>query len=216
MKKAIVNLVTKGKLGYLIAQERLKDSLENNFDGDAFFYKSEEEVGAPPHEENPYAFKIYAIEKVRDLGYDLVLWVDASVVAVKNVQPVFDWIKKKGLFMEEAGHWAGTWSNENALNYFSITRDEAMKMPMYSAGFSGFDFTNPIAIEFFNEWKQAMVDGIFKGEWSDFRHDMTCGSIIANKIGLLSKFSSGGTFFGYVGEGYAKPKESTVFHLLGV
>ena len=208
--KAIVNLSTDR---YKKGRERLQNSLQGNFDGDVFIFNSCADIGSPSHEENPYAFKIYAVEKIREMGYDQVLWLDASAYAIKNVNPIFEWLDKNGIFMEAAGHWTGSWSNQGTLDYFGITRDEAMQMPMYSAGFSGFDFKNPISVEFFEKWKNSMLAGCFKGSWSDHRHDMTCGSIIASKMGLVERWSGGGNFFAYIGEVYGIPKESVIFYV---
>lgn len=212
--RAIVNLVN--NQSYLKGQKRLAESLKTHFNGKAFYYYGEQVVGAPLHKDNPYAFKIYAIDEVRKKGYDQILWLDASVYAVKNIDPVFDWMKEKGIFFEEAGHYAGSWSPQRVLDYFGVTKEEAMKMPMYSAGFSGFDFTNPISVQFFDEWREAMHNGMFKGTWEESRHDMAAGSIIANKSGLLQLYSPGGQFFAYIGEAYGEPKESVVFHLKGM
>jgi hypothetical protein len=150
------------------------------------------------------------------MGYNQILWLDASVYPVKDITPVFDWLTEKGIFMEEAGHWAGTWSPQYVLDYFNITKEEAMKMPMFAAGYVGFDFRNPISQEFFAEWKEAMLNGMFKGSWDVTRHDMVCASIIANKRGLLPLYSAGGQFFAYIGEAYGTPKDSVVFHLAGM
>jgi hypothetical protein len=71
-----------------------------------------------------------------------------------------------------------------------------MNMPMYgNAGFLGLSVNSEIAMDFFDQWHKASVDGIFKGAWSNHnkteskderckghRHDMVCGSIIANQL----------------------------------
>lgn len=213
-KRCVVNLAT-GQ--FRTGQRRLHSNmLYYNQSIPLLLWGSEAELFAPLHTENPYAFKIYAIEAARNMGYDQVLWVDASVYPVKDITPVFDWLTEKGIFLEEAGHYAGQWANEQALNYFELTKEQAMQMPMFSAGYCGFDFRNPTSQEFFAEWKEAMLNGIFKGRWEDFRHDMTAGSIIANKQGLLPLYSKGGTFFAYIGEGFGTPKETVVCHLQGM
>lgn len=208
--RCIVNLAT-GK--YIEGQYRLRHSITSN---DFISFQSESEVGAPPHHENPYAFKVYAIEKVRDMGYDQILWLDASIYAVKDITPVWDWLDKHDIFMEEAGHWAGTWSPQYVLDYFNTTKDEAMKMPMFSAGFLGLDFRKEISREFFARWKNAMLAGMFKGSWDITRHDMVCASIIANQMGLVDRYSTGGQFFAYIGPGYSEPKPTACFYLKGV
>lgn len=209
----IVNVATGP---HIKGQQRLSNSLSLTTNKDRLMYQSEAQVEAPLHYSNPYAFKIYAIDKARQQGYEQILWLDASVYAVKDPQPVFDWLTRHGIFMEEAGHYAGQWCNDAGLKYFGITRDEAMKMPMFSAGFIGFDFRQEIAREFFARWKNAMLAGMFKGDWSNHRHDLTCASIIANQMGLVDRYSPGGQFFAYVGPGYNEPKETVVFHLQGV
>lgn len=221
MKPAIVNLVS-NVARYQGGQERLNRSLEvfaqaeGGYFANPLFFQSESEIGAPPHTDNPYAFKIYAIEKARQLGYSKILWLDASVVQSRTMKPVFDYMEEKGIFMEEAGHWAGSWCNDYTLNYFGITREEAMKIPMFAAGYVGFDFDNARSIEFFAQWKESMLNGCFKGSWQDHRHDMTCASIIAHRLGITDLYASGGRFFAYVGPAYAQPSETSCFQLLGL
>lgn len=216
MKKCIVNLVTNEH--YMNGQKRLSDNLLKHApDIDVFYFRGEDHIqDCPLHIDNPYAFKIYAIDIAKKEGYQQVFWLDASVYPVKDISPVFDWLTEKGIFMEEAGHYAGTWAPQYVLDYFGITKEEAMNMPMFSAGFIGLDFTNPISVEFFDKWKAAMLAGMFKGDWVESRHDMTAGSIIANQMGLTKLYSPGGQFFAYIGEGYSEPKETACFHLQGL
>lgn len=218
VRRCIVNLVTSNPR-YEAGQFRLTSSLFKHVSSDyavLHLYESESSVGAPFHTDNPYAFKIYAIQRVREMGYNQVLWLDASAVAIKHPAPVFDWLTEHGIFLETAGHWAGSWANDACLAHFKITREAAMKMPMFAAGYCGFDFRNPISREFFAEWREAMLCGAFRGSWADHRHDMTCGSIIANKHGLVPRYSPGGQFFAYVGPGYQAPLETACFHLIGL
>lgn len=207
--RAIVNYST---LEYYNGQKRLQQSLSMHSSYDAFLGFTE---GLASHKENPYAFKIDAIE-IAKKTYDKVLWLDASVYAVKDISPVWTWLNDKGIFMEACGHMVGNWCNDFTLNYFGITRDEAMTMPMFAAGYVGFDFTNKISIEFFERWKQSMLAGCFKGSWENHRHDMSAGSIIANQMGLVNKYSPSGQFFAYIGNGYPPPQESAVLHLQGI
>jgi len=210
IKKAIVNVSTSA---YTNGRLRLEDSLKGRFDGEAMLWSDEKQVGSPSHTENPYAFKIYAIEEALKMGYNNILWLDASVYAVKDTQPVFDLMRRNGVFMEAAGHFVGTWSNDYALAYFGISREEANTIPMFSAGFIGFDFTKSVAVEFFNRWKRSMLAGCFEGSWTDHRHDMTCGSIIAHQMNLTHTYNGAGDLFAYIGGGYSAPKESAIFYL---
>lgn len=188
--------------------ERLRQSLIDNFDGDFLGFDGEESIDSPKHEDNPYAFKIYAIEKAIEKGYKSVIWLDSSVFAIKKLDPIFDEIEKYGYIMQEAGHMVGTWCNDFTLDYFDITRDEAMKMPMYgNAGFLGLDLKNEIAVTFFTKWANSMLAGCFKGDWSNHRHDMTAGSIIANILGM--EFKKGDEWLEYASPG-TPPKNETI------
>ncbi len=220
VKRCVVSLATNTSK-YLDGLRRLRSSVNTHAKKgqmpiDFFAFVGEDSVGAPTHQENPYAFKLYAIQKARDQGYNQVLWLDNSVVEAKYPLPVFEWLTKSGIFLEEAGHWAGRWCNDKTLQYFGITRAAAMQMPMFAAGYCGFDFRNPISIEFFAQWKESMLNGCFRGSWSDHRHDMTCGSIIANKLDLVPRYSPGGQFFAYIGPAYGEPSPTACYHLLGL
>jgi hypothetical protein len=209
-----VNLATKDTQ-YILAQERLRNSVASYSNEFNFIsYVGEESVGAPKHHPYNYAFKVYAVDSVKH--YDLVLWLDCSIVLVNSPKPVFDIIETQGFFAENSGHSVGMWCNDRTLEYFGITREEANKMRMFSSGMTGFNFKTDIGQEFFERWKQSMSDGMFTGSWKDHRHDQTCGSIILNQMGLADKYAECGTYFAYIGAAYSPPQETAIGHLLGV
>ena len=125
MKKVIVNLVNQNQ-PYVNAQKRLIGSFWNfhipEEETKIMPLIGEESVGSPYHQNNPYAFKLYAIEYARKMGYEKVLWLDASIIFVKHSKPIFDWIESKGFFFEEAGHLVGTWCNDRTLEYWHFKR----------------------------------------------------------------------------------------------
>jgi len=185
---------------YIQNLARLGESLRNNFDGDFLGFIGEKSVGSPLHSENPYAFKLYVIKAVlKQARYDKVLYLDSSCFAVKNVQPLFNEIEKDGFLFQIAGHKVGTWTNDFSLNYFGVTRDDAMEMEMIgNAGMLGIDFSKKKGHRFFDKWFAAMEAGCFKGAWTNdnktesedercngARHDMSASSIIINQMGLI-------------------------------
>lgn len=166
---------------YLKGLSRLKNSLKQvGFDGKFLGFMGEQIIGAPNHLDNPYAFKIYAIRKALAAGYTKILYLDCSVFAVRNVQPIFDIIDRDGYAMQESGHYLDNWINDEALQYFGIQRQALKGVVMYgNAGLLGLDFNRPIARDFFRMWEASMLAGAFKGSWDNHRHDMACGSMIA-------------------------------------
>lgn len=201
---------------YRAGAARLAMSLEEHWNhGSWLILNGEEQIGAPLHKENPYAFKIYAIEKALSMGYDEILYLDSSVFAVKDVEPAFDMIRNQGYLMQYSGHFVGQWCNDQTLKYYEYTRQEAMSMPMYgNAGMLGLDFKDPLVRLFFKKWKQAMLDGMFKGSWDDHRHDMTCGSIIAYRLDM--KFEPGDQILQYAAPEDAPNNDSIIFYAQGL
>ena len=43
------------------------------------------DIGSPDHKDDPYAFKMHAIEYVHKLGYDIVVWCDSPSRLVKRI-----------------------------------------------------------------------------------------------------------------------------------
>jgi len=223
-KRAIVSFANENG-NYIKAQQRLRNSLNGKTDADLLMFVGENSINAPLHSKIPYAFKIYSILRAYEMGYTSILYLDTSAYAIADANPIFEIIERDGYFMEEAGHYCGTWTNDKTLNYFDITRDQAMNMTMYSAGFTGLDFTNVIAREFFGKWTATM--SFFNGQWNNLaeteskdkrcqghRHDMSCASIIANQLGM--KYQSGGSYFQYAAPDDIKLKESVIFYVQGM
>jgi hypothetical protein len=224
MKHCIVNFSNNL---FIKGQNRLVESLKQfNYQGDVVLFNSFEKVGSKNHVEVPYQFKVYAINKAKEMGYDIILYCDSSIYAIKDIMPVIYYIIDKGYLMEFCGFSAGQFSTDICLNEFKITRDEAMNIPLHSAGFTGLNFKNEKAIKFFNEWfKSAQEEISFKGDWNNndlqcsqdirclgHRHDQTTASIIAHKIGL-DRINP--TFMQYKYEG-TELKEETHFYCQGL
>lgn len=183
-KRAIVSFAN-SKGYYIDRLARLSNSLRNNFDGDFLGFIHEASLGCELHEINPYAFKIVAFQKAIDYGYTSILWLDSSVFAVAPVEPIFEYIETNGHIAQDAGHMLGTWCNDETLDYFNMSREEADKIKMIgNAGFLGLDFTKHSSASFFEAWKQSMVDGMFKGSWDNHRHDMSCSSLLWHRSGF--------------------------------
>jgi len=211
MKRAIINVST-NNAWYSKGQERLRKSIP----GENFFgMLGEASVLAPAHTRVPYAFKPLALDYLHNKGYDLVLWLDASMWAVKPLAGIWDIIERKGWLMEESGHYLGRWCNDRALANMGITREQAMKITMYSAGMTGLNLKKAKCQNFLMEWKKYALDmETFVGSHTDHRHDMSVASFLAHKYEM--DYERGGTYLAYIGKVYGQPSETSVFHLAGM
>lgn len=194
---------------YALGQKRLAASLNGYKKLMLNDYTS---IGSPTHQESPYEFKIHAIEKARSFD-PVVLWCDSSLWRVGDLSKIENIIKTKGYFMEEAGAYVRDWCKPESKKYFELEPDEDDYI-MFSAGLLGLDFDNIDAELWFHRWKVTAMDGHFRGHWNNHRHDMTCGSIIAQRMGFT--YERGGSHMSYIGPGYTKPEAGTVFYLQGL
>jgi hypothetical protein len=193
---------------YFPGQDRLRDSLN----GHKSLMLRDYGKGWPSHRESPYEFKIHAIEKAFELD-NVVLWADSSMYLVGDLSKIERLIINDGYYMEEAGHYVKTWCNKHTRKYFDLGLEED-HFTMFSAGLLGLNKKSVDAMEWFYQWKASAKAGCFKGDWKDHRHDMTCGSIIAQRMNL--KYQTGGSHMAYVGGGYPEPKEGVVFYCQGL
>lgn len=195
---------------YAPGQRRLSKSLGDHKQLMLNDYKA---IGSPTHKESPYEFKIWSIEAAFQFD-PIVLYCDASMYAVGDLGKIEEIIKRKGYFMEESGHWVRDWCKPETKKWFDLKPEEDATFNMFSAGLLGLDFNNPDAQLWFAAWKVAAKNGHFKGDWSNHRHDMTCGSIIAQRMGF--KYERGGSNMAYIGPGYGTPDPGVVIYCQGI
>ena len=200
----IVNFSTKL---YKPGQKRLSKSLNGH---KQLMLDSYEAINSPTHQESPYEFKLHAIEKAFELD-PIVLYCDASMYVVGDLGKIETIIKEDGFFGQEAGHYVDDWCNDHTRSYFNLTEKGFI---MFSAGLLGLNKNNEKAMQFFAEWKASARAGCFKGEWSNHRHDMTCASIIAQRMGF--KYQRGGSHMAYIGPGYGKPDAGVTILCQGI
>jgi hypothetical protein len=172
-------------------------SMNNSCQYDILAFTKFEEIGSPTHKESPYEFKFHAIKKAKDLGYEIVVWVDSSMRLVKPIDSIIKKVKDIGIYIQQDRFFVGQWANDETLNFFNVTRDDALKIPNAYACILIFDFTNIISITFLDEIFKCASVGLFRGQWNNknktesqderclgHRHDQSCIELIANKFNI--------------------------------
>jgi hypothetical protein len=196
--QSVIAFVTFSNGRYLGQEQKLRDTVKRHCpEADVFTFHDYAEIGSPSHQQSPYSFKVHAIEDVRNRGYKLIIWCDSIIRLRKSIDDLIPRIKQVGVYLQADGWRVGQWANDRALDYFGLTRDQAMEIEAIYACIMGFDFSNPIAVEFFNRWKKASNDGIFIGNWKNdlktesqdercrgHRHDQTCAEIVSYQLGI--------------------------------
>lgn len=195
--RAIVNVATGH---YVAGQDRLVNSA---FPEVSITWTDGWPRNSPQHHEAPYAFKPMAVKEVRDghsnLNINQVLWMDASCVVNKPLDPIWAYIEEHGILMFEDGWTIGQWCKDAALEPLGFkSRDEALAVPLIYACVMGFDFRKTVANEFLDRWVTYALDGVtFPGSWTNangeassdprclgHRHDQTVASALAWQMGV--------------------------------
>lgn len=192
-----VAVVCFAKGDYYEAQSRtlFQTFAKYNPDIRVFIFHEYTQFDSPTQQEIPYAFKYYAVQKVHSMGYPMVLWCDSVLKLQRPIDSLLSEVAQVGVYLAEDGWKTGQFANDRCLNYFGVTRDQAMEITAIWACFMGFDFRNPITHEFMRRWKAAMDAGIFHGNHRNMtqtestdprclghRHDQSCAELISHQM----------------------------------
>lgn len=212
-KNCIINLSVNS--WYARGQARLKQSLDKYFDGDVLLYTDESQVGSPIHKNNPYAFKPYCFYDALNKGYENIFWLDSSVWVVKDLKPIFDILDKEKYLFLSTGFSISQYTNDNCLNYFNKTRQYCSDKVMFMSGIMGLNIKDERSNLFLQKWKQAADNGAFIGSWDNHRHCQSCGSVIADELGMKVTINTH-DYASYIGDVYGQPKQTSFFYLQGM
>jgi len=147
---------------YAAGIDRMERSLiYHGYGGDMLFWRDEYPEGCPPHNENPYAFKIYAFREAFKRGYKVVCWLDCSMWNIRPCMPIFDIINEHGVFAFRSGYNCAETCPDNLLMDVGITRDEAEQIPETATGIVGLNIDNPDGQKVFHYWEDFCERGLF-------------------------------------------------------
>lgn len=168
--------------------------------------------GCPDHLDVPFAFKPFCFAEAGARGLQSVLWLDASCVAIRPLEPLFEVIEDRGYLLFRNGkRVVGSWASDDALDVLGVSRDEAMAMPEVNAAALGLKLDHPVGAGFLRDWLELARGGVaFRGvreklrSWSDYthvkwnrsatisadprvrghRHDQTAAGVLADRLGM--------------------------------
>jgi len=217
MKVAIVTFYD-SKERYILAGNRQRKSLEEvGFPMEDYFqFRNYADIESPTHQEVPYAFKPKAIKKVREMGYDIVIWFDSAIYAVKDISEFINHVKEHGqAFFDNIGFTIASYTNDICLKKMRMSRKTAEKHPMIMACLMAFNFTDKKTCKMFDEFYNAAIPEIFGGDWTDHRHDQSAMSIILAK-NKVKPLHPNNTFFAYTNHpGHMPHADSLCFLSMG-
>jgi len=146
------------------------------------------------YQKKTYNIKASCMHEARDMGYQVLLWLDSSVWAIRAVEPIFDHIMHHGYYFHSNGFNLGRTMNDKALRYFRLSREQAYNMPDLTSSMFGLNLSHPQSLWALDDWLQSAKDGLWLssrdpilGYPSDFvgdRQDQSCLTAIMHKHGM--------------------------------
>ena len=204
MKHCILNVADGEFRG---AQERLKESLLGaaGYRGDLQLWTDTFPPGSPTQDQSPMAFKPFAFQHAFTQGYDVALWLDASMIAVRSVTPLLARAASVGVYLWGNGASCGEWASDDILERFDISRERSFQVEEIVSCVVGISNRHPTGRQFLAEWLERARDGSsFRGvppgqHWSSsrtnadgqvsrdprvkgHRWDQTAASLIAHRL----------------------------------
>ncbi|MCP9918583.1 hypothetical protein KBZ12_03655 [Cyanobium sp. Cruz CV13-4-11] len=161
-KRCVISLAI-GRKGLAQSLERLEESLTRvRFKGDFLAWNEELPLRSPTQFEAPMAFKTFCFLEARKRGYEEILWMDATIVALRPVEPIFQTINEHGYvaFCNNYGQSLGQWSSDEVLQHHCISREEAMKIPEIPTSVIGVNVRHESGIRFLEAWHALNTDGL--------------------------------------------------------
>ena len=219
-KRCILNVSTSR---YVPFQKRLVKSLaDQRWTGRVVTWAGRLPTDSPPHEDAPYAFKLYAVAEATKMGFTSILWLDSTCVATRRLEPIFESIERYGHCFVSSDERLGNWASDACLDAFGLDRDRAMGLALLNGAFIGLDLEHARTREWFRSALQQCKAGLFKGAaltehapadvrtrnhdkdtghlsddprcWGH-RHDEAVGSCLAHALGM--DFMRVGAYFDF-------------------
>jgi hypothetical protein len=163
VSRCVVNVAT-GR--YLSGQRRLAVNLPY----DKMFWSTHFPPGSPEHRETPYAFKAWALEAARLAGHETLLWADASIVPIRDLEPLWARIEHDGYWISHNGWKNAEWTADSAYEDLPVTREFNWTIPHVVAGTFGIDLRHKIGRQIFDEYFRLAQTKAFCGPWFNTNH----------------------------------------------
>jgi hypothetical protein len=178
LSRAVVSVATARY--YRCGLSRLKDKLDEL--GEKYVLWTELPPGCPPHREVPFAFKAVSLRQAADEGYTSLLWVDASILPIRPLAPLWEKIERDGYLLMNNGWSNYEWTADSAYPdlFPDIYRSHVDADPIGAArvvnrtiphlvgGVVGLDMTTALGRTFLDEYyRLASTTRAFCGPWGN-------------------------------------------------
>lgn len=177
----------------------------------------------------PYEEKIRAVKSSVEQGFRKILWLDCSIMAIRPLNNIWEYIEKNGYYLYKSGENACQTANDNALDFYGISRNEAEKHNECASNVVGLNLDTEVGLNLYNLWTSSLngtanrgvkfpsgTERLLESEDPRFkyaRQDQTTLSLSAAVLGGVKMEDH--NHFVYRDEGGNTPSETAIFRLKG-
>ncbi|MCP5509401.1 MAG: hypothetical protein H7A39_03200 [Chlamydiales bacterium] len=161
--------------------------------------------GCCQHATSAYGFKACAIQEAYDLGYKKVLWIDSTMVALRDLGPIFKCLDQQPCLYRYSGYSFRSQINQCLLREFQFKN---LNCRHIASGILGFNFEIPECKEALHIWHEKTKKNLI---WPSTFPEQLLISIIFNQLKLdCYPFKGPLASFGL------KPKQNGFFRVIRV
>jgi hypothetical protein len=204
--------------------DRLESSLKyHGYLGETMFWKTLPD-GCPEHRgDGQYNFKVYALREAQKRGHKVLLWLDSSLYAIRDVMEIFDYIVDHGLFFFRTGYPLSATATDKLLAFAGEKREDLVEVNEQATGAVGINLNHLAGQAFLDEWERYMKAGMFGGNrvrdradstsplFMFSRQDQSAASMIIHKMGI-DEIGHERRWISY----YPHQEETTMFFVKGL
>lgn len=105
----------------------------------------------------PYAFKPCFIKEVQRMGYESVIWLDASIRPMKSLDPLLKTLEAQGYFFYLSGHTLAPYCTREVMGAMNEPVENAKVIPSVAAGLFGLNLRHPLGAQLLDSWYRAAL-----------------------------------------------------------
>lgn len=179
---------------YPRGQERLIESLKHvGYTGDLLHW-ADDYINSYYQPDCVYTIKAAALAEAAK-EYDVILWLDCAIYAVKHPNYILSLIQQNGSYFMTSGYSLGQTANDYSLHYAGISRDRACELPELNTCVFGVDLTHEKGKRWFDYFLACARDRVFHGSREHdgqskdprflfHRQDQTAGTLAYYRAGF--------------------------------
>lgn len=129
-----------------------------------------------------HAYKCFCLYHAKDLGSN-ILWLDAGVMLLKNIQEIYDFINNENIFVVGDLHLNVNFTKPSCVNIMSATENELNDVQI-SSGILGYKSYGKYQNLFNEAYEYSIIKDCVVGDENNHRHDQSVYSILVSRYGI--------------------------------